>query len=99
MSIGTAVEIACRAAGCAVGDVHAAYYVSATELRAAAMEDPLSPASVKRWEPHWRVHFCDREGVDMTAEGPAYSFSSRQDCLLVFEDGTVITHPEQTRDR
>lgn len=99
MSIGTAVEIACRAAGCAVGDVHAAHYVSATELRVAAMEDPQAPASVVRWEPHWRIVFCDSEGIHASEEGPAYTFSSRQDHLLVFEDGTVMTYPESTRDR
>lgn len=96
MPLGAALDLASRRSGRPIAEVWSATYVSATQLKQCAAEDP-SAASSQRFEPHWRIQFAGQEAIADDGHGPGYTFRlGCDDDLLVFRDGVVMTFFEQT---
>lgn len=91
--LATALELASRRAGRSADEIRIAIYHSAMELEAAAAEDPTSPRSVRRWEPHWSILFAREEGIIDVGHGPGYAFLDGEG-VLVFDDGSTTTSEE-----
>lgn len=105
ISVTDALALASRRSGRSIAEAWSATYVSALELEAVLAENPTAAKSVRRFEPHWRILFAKREGFVDMGRGPAYTFMLEStDHVLVFADGTVLTHveaqpPDGPRDR
>ena len=98
MPVTVALKLASQRSGRSVDDVRRADYVSSTALQARLAEEPAAAQMVRRFEPHWRIHFAGYEAVVDEGDGPAYMVLPRgpTDDVLVFEDGDTMTFQEAT---
>lgn len=98
MPLTVALDLASRQSGRSPDDVRRAEFISSVALKARLAEDPTAPTTVKRFEPHWRIHFAGYEAVLDEGDGPTYAVLPRgpTDDLLVFEDGSTMTFQEAT---
>ncbi|HEX5052107.1 MAG TPA: hypothetical protein VFZ65_10065 [Planctomycetota bacterium] len=100
MPIAVALRLASQQSGRSIDDVRRAEFVSSVALEARLAEEPAAARLVKRFEPHWRIHFAGYEGVVDEGDGPTYMVWPRgpTDDLLVFEDGSTMTFREAALD-
>lgn len=92
-----ALDLARSRSGRPVAEARTVTYVSATQLEAVLAEDPEAAKALRRFGPHWRIRFAPEEAFRRGRRG-GYTFRiGREDDVLVFGDGVVLTHHEVTR--